>query len=255
MAHSFEEKLTRAQHHLDILGQEITRWRDSKPYILTDEIDPNTSWNVVYLEPLYPLPDNIPLTVGDCLHNLRASLDHLVHALAFANKPSLTDTEATETSFPIFRYSDGFHSRGKGRIRHVNPRAQAIIDGLQPYRIGDNAVRHWLWLLEKLNNVDKHRRLLVTIASSSNWGFPLPAHYDMMLQLPHMGPIHGKTAITRYRCTPPDSSDYVDMDFNVTLQIVFEDIPARGGEIVETLTRIIDFIKTKVFPNFTEFLT
>jgi hypothetical protein len=61
MQYSFDDKLERADKHLQLLNSEIERWMEKHPYTITDEIDPNTSDNVVRLKRDRPIPPSIPL--------------------------------------------------------------------------------------------------------------------------------------------------------------------------------------------------
>src|SRR5208282_4874521 len=139
MFYSFEEKLARAHYHLNLLWSESNQWIESCPYTITDEIDPNTGDNVIRSKLIGSPPPIVSQILGDCLHNFRATLDHLVHALALKNRLTLTDAEAIQVAFPIFRCKLGFQSRGMGKIKHISGEAQTIINRLQPYHAGNNA--------------------------------------------------------------------------------------------------------------------
>ena len=87
---SFESKLDRTQQHLYELNLEIKRWIKSRPYRITDELDTDTGANVICGQLLGPVPSIISQLIGDCLQNLRSSLDHLAYELAIANTGTLT---------------------------------------------------------------------------------------------------------------------------------------------------------------------
>jgi len=127
----------------------------------------------------------------------------LTYELAIANTGTLTDAQAIKTAFPIFRYSKGFCRRGKEKIRYLSTGAQTIIERLQPYHT-DDPTNHILWLLEQLNNIDKHRRLLITIVSSLGAGVRHPVGARMEFFQWNESSIadfnEGKTEIARYKC-------------------------------------------------------
>jgi hypothetical protein len=79
-----EEKLWRAQEHFDLLQWEIARLGKTELATFRTELKPNTEnalWTVVdtVAEPELRLAT----ILGDMIHNLRSSLDHLVFELAF----------------------------------------------------------------------------------------------------------------------------------------------------------------------------
>lgn len=68
--------------------------------------------------------------------------------------------------FPVCDTREGYEAQLKRRrIRGVVPQAAAIIERLQPYRrrdLGRDYRLHPLWVLNALENIDKHRRLALT---------------------------------------------------------------------------------------------
>jgi hypothetical protein len=251
MRHSFEEKLDRAYQHLQQLQLEPRRWIQTRPYTITDEIDPNTGDNVIYGKLLGLPPPIIPQLIGDCLFNLRSCLDHLAYALAIANKRSpLTDTEAMSTAFPVFLHPGGFQSRGKGRVRLLSQRAQTVIERFQPYYAGDPP-SHWLWLLDKLNNIDKHRRLVITLLHpfGASTRIPEGARQLFMQWSEEFALAERKTEIARYRCVTINGSHRVKMEFNPTFVVIFGDAPGDERIVTTTLASIFDYIKRVVIPK------
>jgi len=68
----------------------------------------------------------------------------------------LTDAEAMETGYPIYRDLSRFQKCGRSQIRNLSAAAQAIIDELQPCHT-NNPTSDPMWLFQMLNNIDKHR--------------------------------------------------------------------------------------------------
>jgi hypothetical protein len=255
MPHSFKDKFARAYHHFKMMGPEINRWVESDPYTISDEIDPNSGDNVVSAQLVGAPPPIIAQMLGDCLHNFRATLDHLVHALALKNKSTLTDAEATETAFPIFQTCPGFKSRGMGKIKHVSGEAQAIIKGLQPYHAGDKATSHPLWVLEKLENIDKHRRLLITVSSHQGTATAIPPDVRQdFLEWSFGHSIEQKTEIARYRCVNVDTGERVKMYCNLSIAVFVADGPAQQSPVGAVLQGIANSIERDVIPPLSKLL-
>jgi hypothetical protein len=96
---------------------------------------------------------------------MRSGLDHLAYALAAAHTVPLPADFAEESEFPIFgdrdrqgRLGTGvsrFANTGRGgglhKIRGVDPRAQAIIEGSQPHQRGQDFASDPLWKLHELS--------------------------------------------------------------------------------------------------------
>jgi hypothetical protein len=170
--------------------------------------------------------------------------------LVVAYKGALTDTEATSTAFPIFQYCTGFDKRGRGKVRYLRPRAQTIIQRLQPYNVKE-PTSHPLWFLEKLNNIDKHRRLLITFLSPIGAGMRIPnGARRLFLQWSDEFALgEEKAEIARYRCVTIKDSRRVKMEFSPTLVVVFGDPPADERIVWTTLELIADHIRLFVIPN------
>jgi hypothetical protein len=103
-----------------------------------------------------PIPPEIRLIAGDLIHNLRASLDHLVWQLVIAS-----DEEPNErTAFPVWRSQAKFEAGFPGNAQGISDKSAAALKGLSPYRGGNEA----LWRLHKLDIIDKHRLMVTTYA-------------------------------------------------------------------------------------------
>jgi hypothetical protein len=106
------------------------------------------------------LPPDICLPIGDAVHNVRSALDHLICQLAVAAGNS---AECDRTQFPIYIQDTPDNRKTLNRrIRAVGPAAQTEIKSLQPYeRRPQDPASDLLWMLSALDNIDKHRLLLV----------------------------------------------------------------------------------------------
>lgn len=91
------------------------------------------------------------ILIGDIAHSARASLDHAVHRFVEANG----GTSTNRTQFPAaLKPRDVKRSPG---LDGVHDRVRAAVLELQPWRGGTG---HWLWVLTRLDNLDKHQVLL-----------------------------------------------------------------------------------------------
>ncbi len=121
------------------------------------------------------VPLNFSIAIGQIAHVLRASLDELVCQLALKCNPGgCIDDICAETGFPIRIYGPSAAKSKSGRVQRrfswkspriepLSRRLMTAIEALQPYKRGRGYRKNLLWLLEKLNNTDKHRMLVLLI--------------------------------------------------------------------------------------------
>jgi len=259
-----ELRLERALEHLQSLETEVERWLGRHVYGFLQEFDAQRGQNAIRVMAFGHPPASANLLISDCLHNLRSALDNLVYDLALAynnGNPLPLDVEE-RVMFPIFETRKLFKSRGAYRIRDIDPRAQAIIEGLQPY-VGGNP--KLLWELHELSRVDKHRLLHVTLLGQNETVFGSSGVNTVVEDVKFggraiepFGPnaIDG-TELVSYRATPVDPSKKM----NVYLQFVFgiafgQGSPVSAGEsVLGRLSTLRDHIANRVIPPLTPYLT
>ena len=188
-----------------------------------------------------PVPiEPFSLIVGDIVHNLRCALDHLAFSLAVpGQRPNnLSNDVAQDSQFPIVGDEDRKGNIGRGavmfrnqtfRIRGMDPRAQTIIEELQPYKDGADFVRHPLWWLHYISNVDKHRFVpVVSMAAASGFTIrPFPSDWSYRKGgIEYLGgPIETDTGVARINTRAIYGEPKVDVNIRPTLGIAFADGP------------------------------
>ena len=130
------------------------------------------------VELLKPLPDILPLVIGDALQNLRNSLDHL--AFALAHTPNMTPGQERDVSFPI---SDLAIVSTDRRIKMMSPNAKSDICSLAPDPRRQLPNQDPLRLLNKTNNRDKHRGVSVFAVAAGIHGLAFQSGYIDHLRL------------------------------------------------------------------------
>lgn len=89
-------KVERAKRHIDDLETRIIAYYALKPYLVAEYDDLNLGHHIYQLAGVDPaMPEDIPLIIGDAVHNLRSALDHL--ACLMVVKPD------GNTAFPVWR--------------------------------------------------------------------------------------------------------------------------------------------------------
>lgn len=168
-----------------------------------------------------PVDPSLPLLVGDCVHNLRSALDHLVFQLAILKGSS--KSAADKTMFPICLAKSGPQGFD-GRVRislksFISSAALAEIEKCQPYNAYAVANEADIWILHRLDIIDKHRLLLVArdqFAVKQFWfsaeGGPVNEH--VVIPEPNWKPMENGAEIIRFRLSG-DSPRKVKVDVKI----------------------------------------
>jgi hypothetical protein len=153
-------KVDRAKHHFRDLQAQYERFQEVQPYRVVTEDEPGTEDLISRIEFSEQPPLLWSAIVGDCVHNLRASLDLLVWEMVRAEGKPVT----AQTGFPIFESPEDFESRYMAKVKGAPQAAVDIIKEAEPYEGAGNP----LWLLHRLDIEDKHK-LLVPVGVAP-WG-------------------------------------------------------------------------------------
>jgi hypothetical protein len=81
---SHELKLDRASYHLNSLDAKGREWSERETHRYISHTDRQSGKQYVYIKFTQPVPAELRLIIGDCLHNLRSALDNLVYDLVIA---------------------------------------------------------------------------------------------------------------------------------------------------------------------------
>lgn len=147
------EKIRRAKKHRADLAAVLLAHRETRP--ISIGVQRNAERRLVYyVNAVAPVPPDVTLITGDALHCLRSSLDHMAWQLV----ESAGNVPGKATAFPIADTSQKFADAIGGCTKGMAPPAVSAIRGLHPYQGGNDS----LWLLSRLDNVDKHRLLITT---------------------------------------------------------------------------------------------
>ncbi len=149
-------KIERAKHHIRDFEIRKQMFFEAHPYFVTADEEPETGDKVFRVKIVWDIPNDMPLLVGDAIHNLRTALDHLAYQLVLANK----NVPTKATYFPIAESIDKYKASSAGKVQGMSPSAIQAIDAAKPYQGGNDQ----FWVLHELDNFDKHR-LLVPIAT------------------------------------------------------------------------------------------
>ncbi len=172
---SVRQKFFRVRVHFEELDRELEKYYASLPD--TVSLAPGSlPGSPLWLSSVdLTVPARIGLIVGDCLQNMRSSLDYLVWELVLAN--GLTPTR--QNAFPIALTEADYKNEvsKRNRLTGISVEAHAVIDALQPYLRAQQHEREGtpLAVLDSLQNINKHRRVLLTgWKAIENFDFVVP---------------------------------------------------------------------------------
>lgn len=240
-------KFSWAQGYLQTLDAEITAFLERGPYPVTVKPDDKTGKRTIHVAIREKPPaQRWALMTGDIVHNLRSSLDHVVHDLS---------NRIRGTAFPIFDNRDKYaaldgngqpsQSSGLWKVRGLTQAHQALVESLQPYHAGDASHLEPLWVLHDLDIVDKHRLLLVLdeiLEGSSVIAYTFGA--DMPEVRIEHGTFEDGAQIGCYTVTPPDAE--VNMDFGVAFDVTLDPSPL-GYTLRDTLRMLVGATENVLF--------
>ncbi len=165
-----DKKIQRALFQAHQLESKIDHYTDRHPF--TIRVDKEAVANVhvgrrlvAIKNPEVEEPDtSLVLLAGEILYQLRSSLDHLVHELVILSGNAEKLKDSRKHQFPIFESKSGYDKRAGRMIDGVSNNIARLVEQQQPYvhrpaRPHDDA----LWILQDLNNTDKHRLIPVTV--------------------------------------------------------------------------------------------
>ena len=171
-------KFERAKRHFQEASELLAAYIGGRPYAIRRDENPQTGltfWITLKTEP----PDEIALAVGDCIHNLRSALDHIIYELSCHHRQM---DHVGATGFPIYgdakdwdaKDSKGTRKTSSGlyKLRAIPDSALRRIEELQPYKGLDapNWQRARLLQVHELDIADKHRNLNLAVANVRDMG-------------------------------------------------------------------------------------
>ena len=274
MSMSFSRKLNRASKHIEDLGHATQAWLGTDAYSLRPEPDPHTGRTVIRAHITEPPHPEIAAILGDAVHNLRSTLDHLILELAVSNNrphPVPADIEG-RSEFPIFpdmvgskTGSAAFHERQKKsreptrasglyKLRGLHQGAIEAIEGIQPYHRGTDYVKDPLWVVHELDRIDKHRRLNLTAYALRGFSMnPLPGktYIEHLVIETHgyEGPVQHGTKVASIEARN------AGFQLNFAREVALAEVTLPNNPFVmQTVTQLRDYVRDRVIPLLKPFL-
>ena len=267
-------KIVWAEKHLDRLKSEIRAYLDSKPFAIESRREGrviHVGATIITKEP----PLDLGCIFGDCLNNLRSSLDYIAWELATKHTPpAVLGRQVSSIYFPLHTIAQDFAANGRTKLEKNFSFPTAVVDEIervQPYHAGYES----LDVLSKLVKIDKHRLPLLTVATEETNSI-IVTEGDVALRLefsdtPFDGPIatpvapdspEAVRAAEIFREVKDSASSEgvsgeqpadVNVDGEVTVFVSLKDLPMPNEPIDVTLSKIFKCV-SDIIPRFEQFL-
>jgi hypothetical protein len=237
----FMAKRNRANANLQDLYDAVQTFMENNAHMLETDVNLEegraTVWPVVASFEIY----NLSAIVGDYLHNLRATLDHLAYQLGCL----VHDPPTCKTEFPIYWQPKRFARDGKGKIACLAGVDQGLIEGHQPYDAlngtpGDPK-SHPLWLLQSMDIEDKHKLInVVAVAATFRRIDPRPHDLEIVGALEMVtGRLEHGDPVASYDIVQTGPNPYMDVKGYGSFSVVFgEGTPVPDEGVFRTLESI-----------------
>lgn len=255
VAPTYEIKLQRASEHFNAFNEALDWWLKDNPYRITEQIDAHANRTEIVVVADRQPPERLSLMLGDAVQNFRSGLDYIVGDLARRNSGGhLMPRVESDLQFPITTSRSKF----KGAVRQarlglVAGRPAAHIQRMQPYRRGQDPLKHPLWLLHQLSNIDKHRRipLLMSVVQSVQFD-NIYVHSANSFEIGGGGPFEHKAVLASY--SPADAK--VDVNFGaVQVGVALgKGLPGQGHDPARVLADATTWIGTNIFTPLAAYL-
>lgn len=250
-------KINRAELHHQSIHTEFARLFPRERKLVTPEIYDGGLTHVYRANDPPPWEGVFSPMVGDCVHNLRSALDHLAHQLVLVSR----GTPNTRTQFPILDKPPvekvcWFKKQTLPTISGgVTTDIRKALEVVQPYNRRD--LKHGLGLLRDLDNIDKHRNLLVTVTGLSAHvtsfavGSPTAPPGEPTTVWTRKPLKHGEVmAVLKY----PQPYLQPDPNLQFTPHISFGKGERAAGEFVPVvLVELINLVNNEMLLNFAPF--
>jgi len=240
-------KIDRAKTHLDDFNDQVRPIEAACKKAIVRECDEQRSEYVFRLDHVPDIPANLSAILGDAIHNLRVSLDHLMWQLVIASKGSPDEN----TSFPLLTVPPTPNRYGRS-LPNVHPgiprKMRMVLDEVQPYK-RSNPAHHELAIIDKLDIRDKHRELLIAVmGSEGGGGFFGDAEFVNF----NFGPYNDGDEVARFTCPPANSKSEPNISFFFAVRF---DEPAAGpwGKTLgasKVVRNSLRYIEDEVLPRF-----
>ncbi len=236
----------------------MAEWHQQHGGCLRGEYRPTRHEYVYIAEMGDPPPLRFGIILGDCVHNLRSSLDVLMWQLVLLRG----GTPSRRTQFPIFVRRASYRTRAPAMIEGVHRRDRGALERLQPFYNSRGrlpAGAHPLAMLARLSNADKHRLVHMLKTGLGLAGDPPSSRTVEGIPNEDAGQIVKTTwrrqtelqdgdEIVRFRIAPIGPTPIVTFNCQLTIGASFESCGSFLPYIREGVEHVLDVLAPEFDP-------
>jgi hypothetical protein len=247
------QRIERAKEQRRDLEREMRAWTDAGAYRVGWQLDPQTGYTVYYVAELTDITPRIVALISEILHTLRTALDNLAYQLFLVCRTNPGD-EGEGIYFPL--YDDG-KTKETDAFRKIKPFRQEIVEAMRKVNPSKSG-QPLLWVLHRLDIVNKHRRILVGVPAANVDRTRLRRHGRLCC----VATAFFTSAKTGKKAqvgdivftTPPDTSEEMKKRLHFTCDIAFDEPGIIEGEsVIGTIDAMLKLIEG-FLPGFAPFL-
>lgn len=227
-------KLDRAETHINEIDFIVYHFLRNHDFTITQKLDFGTDKFGFEIALNRMPPISINPILGDAVHNLRASLDLCVSAVAAARGGNIDNTY-----FPFSKFggqdSENMIAR---RAKEAGEVAMQICREIKPYSGGNDA----LWGLHQADIADKHKALIVTAAFGAFGVRYLPKGVRRSMDIE--AKIHYLNLDPTFVAAPGGYEFDRPDQFGLSVDVVFPEAgPLAGYPVVATLYALLGDVR------------
>lgn len=220
-------RISRAQDNIKEFAKVLDDYLERHPSIIHVDIN-SQGLGIIRVERREPIPDELPILLGEALHNLRAGLDNCLYAVAIIDAGENPPPNGTQLQWPIALTPKEWAANAK-RLKHLSPHLIEALHRIQPFQ-AESPEWNCLRILHDLARIDRHR----VPHELAMWPEKVKGTYDKTVihdLKVNMGPLNDEgivvtfTKIGQAELTP----ELLDLDFEFDLDV-------RDVEVVPHVT-------------------
>jgi len=240
-------KIGRAEEHAKAVSEEILAWKNTEPYSITSHRD--TQGHHHHLDIHFDSRlnrDRWSVICGDCVHNLRSALDHLIYAVAVHESGINPPPDERILQFPIADDAGRF-AKQSWHIQSLSQAVRAIIESVQPYNRPHHFLPPLLGILRDFDDTDKHRLLNVAVHRQQSGNleleFGLAYRFGGAIEW-NNGDLTDGAQIVAFTVQPPTRN--VKCHYTIILAVGLCHAPGPNGVIVTPVEQILPLLCEEV---------
>ena len=228
MFESAKLKIVRANQHLCDFETRFAEYVATKPHRFSIHNDPKNGQPKIRIRFEIDRTKTFSLVVGDAIHNLRASLDHLTwEAIGLDG-----GTQNRYTKLPTGNNRVDYESACKG----IETPSNWVKDLFISLEIFPGGRGDGIYALNELNNTDKHTVLPLMVKATTHPAFTIYGPTGTpMIRMEGNTIASSSTDFITLANIPPGHSCELDDDAQCAPAIFFKDVDRPGQPVIPTL--------------------